>query len=166
VLPSALAKLGDFDVHEPVGEGGMGVVRRAVHRPTGLHIAIKLIRGKGTRDWDFVAAFRAEVRAVASFDHPTVIRVLDIAISTHPQARRPELWSCPQERAGRCLMRPGSWGGSGLLALAARRARDLPRPINAEGLEEMTAMVVTEVTPELTGRVGKGEGVHLLGPLL
>ena len=77
-------RLGAFDVHETLGSGGMGVVRRAVHRPTGLDVAIKVLRSLQSREPEFAAAFRAEVRAVASLDHPGIITVLDHGeVDTH-----------------------------------------------------------------------------------
>jgi len=71
----AIASLGAFEVFEVLGSGGMGVVRRAVHRPTGLNVAVKVLQE--SHDRDFVAAFRSEVRAVASLSHPGIITVLD-----------------------------------------------------------------------------------------
>lgn len=35
--------LGPFDLLEPVGHGGMGVVWRGVHRESGVPVAVKVI---------------------------------------------------------------------------------------------------------------------------
>src|SRR5690349_23135792 len=60
----------------PIGRGGMGQVWAAEapgHRP----LAVKLLTGRVARDPAFVAAFRNEVRAAASLDHPNVVVVYD-----------------------------------------------------------------------------------------
>jgi len=69
---------GAFELEEILGEGGMGRVWRAVHRGSGLPVAVKSIRDPGSLD---VRTFAAEVRAVATLDHPRVIRVFDQGVS-------------------------------------------------------------------------------------
>ncbi len=69
--------LGPFDLDRPIGRGGMGEVWRAVHRGMGVPVAVKVMTAAKARDPDFVAAFRAEVRAVAALDHPRIIHVHD-----------------------------------------------------------------------------------------
>lgn len=69
--------LGRFELHEPLGKGGMGRVLRAVHRPDGASVAVKVMTAAAASEPDFRSDFRAEVRAVASLDHPAIVRVLD-----------------------------------------------------------------------------------------
>jgi len=69
--------LGDFDLIEPLGRGGMAEVWEAVHRPHGARVAVKVVTEELARDPGAVAAFREEVRAVARLDHPGVVLVLD-----------------------------------------------------------------------------------------
>ena len=58
----------------------MGEVWQGVHIPTGTPTAVKLMRAAGQgRAW--AAAFRNEVRAAASLDHPNVIRLFDHGIT-------------------------------------------------------------------------------------
>jgi serine/threonine protein kinase/tetratricopeptide (TPR) repeat protein len=56
----------------------MGVVWRAVHRSSGLPVAIKVMTGAKANDPAYRASFRQEVRAVAGLDHPGVVLVLDL----------------------------------------------------------------------------------------
>jgi eukaryotic-like serine/threonine-protein kinase len=72
--------LGDFELQDHLGRGGMGVVLGAVHRPTGLPVAIKGITAGAARRDDVLAALRSEIRAVAALDHPAIVAVLDHGI--------------------------------------------------------------------------------------
>lgn len=71
-------RLGAFDLVEPIGRGGMGVVWRAVHRTQGLPVAIKVMSGDRANEERYKADFRAEVRAMAGLDHPGVVVVFDM----------------------------------------------------------------------------------------
>jgi len=68
-------RFGAFDLEQPIGEGGMGVVYRARHRRSGAPVAIKVLRAQGGQDP--VAALQHEVRAQAMLRHPSVLHVLD-----------------------------------------------------------------------------------------
>jgi hypothetical protein len=70
-------RLGTFLLSEPIGEGGMGTVWKARH-PERVDVAVKVLRpdyGGALLD-----AFRAEVRSVASLDHPHVVQVYDYGV--------------------------------------------------------------------------------------
>jgi tetratricopeptide (TPR) repeat protein len=69
--------VGPFDLHEPVGQGGMGVVWRGVHRAWKVPVAVKLLTGKRAQDPEYLAAFRNEVRSVAGLSHPHIVLVYD-----------------------------------------------------------------------------------------
>ncbi len=60
---------------QPIGEGGQGSVRRAVHKPTGIRVAFKRLR---FHDDDSRARMRREIDAGRHFgSHPNVMPVLD-----------------------------------------------------------------------------------------
>ena len=61
----------DFDLQAPLGSGGMGEVWQAVHRDSGIHVAIKWLRGSGD-------ALEREIRLVAGLCHPHIGTVLDL----------------------------------------------------------------------------------------
>ena len=66
------SRLGAFDLVAPIGRGGHAAVWRAVHRSSGQRVAVKVLidRPEGA------AALRAEVRAIASLDHPNIVQVV------------------------------------------------------------------------------------------
>lgn len=69
--------LGHYELIEPIGEGGFGVVWLAEQRePVRRRVALKLIKlGMDTRQ--VVARFGQERQALALMDHPNIARVLD-----------------------------------------------------------------------------------------
>ncbi|MFW5968124.1 MAG: serine/threonine-protein kinase PknK, partial [Persicimonas sp.] len=66
-------RMGAFDLHEFIGEGGMGQVWRGVHRESGEEVAIKIITRARARTEHYRRRFRREVRAMARLHHPGVI---------------------------------------------------------------------------------------------
>jgi tetratricopeptide (TPR) repeat protein len=69
--------LGRFDLIDPIAAGGMGVVWRAVHRPDGIPVAVKVLTPHAADREDFIAALKEEIRAVAGLNHPHVIWIHD-----------------------------------------------------------------------------------------
>ena len=69
--------LGPFDLHDPIGKGGMGVVWQGVHRASNLPVAVKALRGDRAWDQRLLDLFALEVRAVAGLTHPGIVLVLD-----------------------------------------------------------------------------------------
>ena len=70
--------LGDYDLVEAVGAGGLADVWSARHRADGRTVAVKFMRDGATDDNEMArAAFRDEIEAVASLDHPHIVRLLD-----------------------------------------------------------------------------------------
>jgi serine/threonine protein kinase len=68
-------RLGEFRIVAPLGQGGMGVVYRAVQESLGREVALKLIRPDqlyfpGARE-----RFRREVELVARMQHPGIVPV-------------------------------------------------------------------------------------------
>src|SRR5688572_10136701 len=76
-LPPPLTNVGPYRLLEKIGEGGMGVVWRAVQtRPIQRVVAVKLIKlGMDTRE--VLARFDSERQALALMNHPNVARALD-----------------------------------------------------------------------------------------
>ncbi len=64
-----------YAVIDFIGEGGMGVVYRAIDRQLQRTVAVKFLR---SRDPAEVARFQREARAQASIDHEHVCRVFDV----------------------------------------------------------------------------------------
>lgn len=69
-----------------LGSGSFGVVRKAEwHTPTGrvLPVAVKTLRGGGSRNGDVVTEFLQEVSTMQSLDHPNIIHLYGVVL-THP----------------------------------------------------------------------------------
>ncbi len=73
----AALPMGSFELLDIVGRGGMAVVRRGVHRPTGARVAVKVVTDAKARTPHQIARFHAEARAMASMGHPHIVMVLD-----------------------------------------------------------------------------------------
>ncbi|TAJ21291.1 MAG: serine/threonine protein kinase [Planctomycetota bacterium] len=67
--------LGDFRLHERLGQGGMGVVYRATQVSLGREVALKLIRPEQLYFSGARERFRREVEIVARLQHPGIVAV-------------------------------------------------------------------------------------------
>lgn len=75
--PSAQSSLriGDMDVYEKIGAGGMGAVFRAVDTELSREVALKVLHPRVSEDPALVARFRNEARACAQLNHDNIARV-------------------------------------------------------------------------------------------
>ena len=68
--------LGPYAIIDSLGQGGMGQVFKARHKPTGHIVAIKVLpRSRSTPA--AIASFKREISALASLNHPCLVRALD-----------------------------------------------------------------------------------------
>ena len=75
---SAGAKLGNFEIVELLGRGGMGEVWRARDARLKRDVAIKVLPAALARDPDRIARFEREARAASALNHPNIVAVYDI----------------------------------------------------------------------------------------
>ncbi len=68
-------RIDDFEIIEVAGEGGMGVVYRAIQVSLGREVALKLIAPAIANETDFRTRFDHESRLAASIDHPHVVSI-------------------------------------------------------------------------------------------
>jgi serine/threonine protein kinase len=73
--PQHPERLGDFRIVAPIGQGGMGVVYRAVQESLGREVALKVIRPDQLFFANSRERFRREVELVARMQHPGIVPV-------------------------------------------------------------------------------------------
>jgi serine/threonine protein kinase len=71
-------RLGDFEIVEVAGAGGMGVVYKARQRSLDRIVALKVIRDEIASEAEFRDRFLREAKLAASVDHPHVVTVYDV----------------------------------------------------------------------------------------
>jgi serine/threonine protein kinase/Tol biopolymer transport system component len=75
---NAGAKLGNFEIVELLGRGGMGEVYRARDSRLKRDVAIKVLPAALAHDPDRIARFEREARAASALNHPNIVAVHDI----------------------------------------------------------------------------------------
>ncbi len=102
-------RLGDYDLLERLGQGGMGVVYRARHRPLNRLVALKIISAGELAAPDFVERFRIEAEAAASLDHPNIVPIYEIG-----REGERHFFAMKLAEGGTLANRPGAGSGAGL----------------------------------------------------
>ena len=70
---------GRIDLHDTLGEGGMGVVRLGTQTTLGRHVAVKTLR-KGVTGADASLRILREAWVMGTLEHPNVVPVHDVGI--------------------------------------------------------------------------------------
>ena len=68
---------GRYRIEERIGEGGMGVVYRAVHTALNKVLALKVLRGEMAKDAEVVQRFMQEAQSASSIGHQNIIDISD-----------------------------------------------------------------------------------------
>jgi len=69
--------VGEYQLLEQLGAGGMGRAFKAVHRRLGKIVAVKLLSTERARDPQAISRFMREMRTVANIDHPHIVKTFD-----------------------------------------------------------------------------------------
>jgi serine/threonine protein kinase len=67
----------DYEIKELIATGGMAAIYKALQRPSGQTVAIKILHGHLAQDKDFITRFEREARAAADLKHENIIDILD-----------------------------------------------------------------------------------------
>ncbi len=73
--------LGDCELLEEIGRGGMGIVWRGRQRALNREVAVKTLAGGGLDNAESRARFRTEAQATARLRHPNIVPVFDVGES-------------------------------------------------------------------------------------
>lgn len=75
---SAGSRLGPYEIVSPLGEGGMGIVYRAIDTRLGRDVAIKVLPDDGSVDERTRARFENEARLASSLNHPNTVTIYEV----------------------------------------------------------------------------------------
>jgi tRNA A-37 threonylcarbamoyl transferase component Bud32 len=78
-IPGYPARIGNYELLEIIGEGGMGVVVKARQTTLDRIVALKLMRGDLARDERYATRFMREAKMAAALDHPNIVDIYDAA---------------------------------------------------------------------------------------
>src|SRR5262245_5919691 len=82
---AAMTRLGQYEVREKIGAGGMGEVYRAHDAKLKRDVALKILPEQFAHDAERLARFRREAQLLASLNHPNIATIhgLDEANACH-----------------------------------------------------------------------------------
>ena len=81
VTSVASENLAAYELHEKLGEGGMGVVYRAEDRRIGRTVAIKMVRSDRLANEEALDRFISEARSIGALNHPNIATLYDVTLS-------------------------------------------------------------------------------------
>ena len=79
--PGAPPRLSDYEILEPLGHGGMGVVYRARQKATGRLVALKLLGGPRRPQPEALRRFEREIRVLGRLSHPRIAHLYGAGVT-------------------------------------------------------------------------------------
>ncbi|MEY2491542.1 MAG: eukaryotic-like serine/threonine-protein kinase [Verrucomicrobiota bacterium] len=80
-VPDKQWRLGNYEILEEIGRGGMSVIYRARQRHSRRIVAIKRVVSYHADSQEALIRFRREAQAVASLDHPNILPIYEVSES-------------------------------------------------------------------------------------
>ena len=69
--------LGEYQLLEKLGEGGMGAVYKALHTELHRVVALKMLPGRHTGDQRAMIRFKREIKAIGQLNHSNIVEAHD-----------------------------------------------------------------------------------------
>src|SRR6202162_1934920 len=82
-IPDRDWRLGNYQILEEIGRGGMGVIYRARHGPSRRIVALKRVLSYHCDSIETLGRFQREAEAAASLDHPNILPVYDVGLTDY-----------------------------------------------------------------------------------
>jgi TolB-like protein/tRNA A-37 threonylcarbamoyl transferase component Bud32 len=80
-VPDGEWYLGNYEILDEIGRGGMGVIYRARQRHSRRIVAVKRVLSYQAESHETLERFRREAEAVASLDHPNILAIYEVSES-------------------------------------------------------------------------------------
>ena len=71
-------QLGDYIILETLGKGSFGKVKRGVHKPTNMPVAIKILNRQKLHKANMDKKIRREIKILKLFRHPNICRLYEV----------------------------------------------------------------------------------------